>query len=112
MEEPKNAACLRTFSRILECWGIGAPEGAKLLGLNEMLTMGDLTSDQLERIEHTLAIYRALHTLLHGPSADEWVHKANRAAIFKGRSALEVLGEGTEGFRRVRMYLDGEAYGR
>lgn len=111
MEDRMKSAGLNAFLRILEHWGLQEDEGARLLGLNQIPKVSEVTVDQLERISHTLAIYRALHTLLQDSNADEWVQKPNHAPLFSGRSALDLLKEGTEGFRKVRIYLEGQAGG-
>jgi hypothetical protein len=105
MKERTKQVGLNTFLRIVKAWGLQETEGIKLLGLDRMPTVSDVTIDQLERISHTLGIYKALHTLLSDPHADEWVQKPNDAPLFGGRSALDLLNEGTGGFRAVRVYL-------
>jgi hypothetical protein len=70
-----------------------------------------LTADHLERISHTLAIYKALHTLLNEASADAWIQKPNQAPLFGGRPALDLMKTGTRGFREVRLYLTGQIEG-
>lgn len=111
MEERRKCAGLKAFLRIMECWGLQEVESAKLLGLTQIPKVSEVTIDQLERISHTLAIYRALHTLLQDPNADEWAQKPNHAPLFNGRAALDLLKEGTEGFRKVRVYLEGQTEG-
>lgn len=111
MEERTKSAGLNAFRRILECWGLQEGDAPKLLGLDQMPAGSDLTVDQSERISHTLAIYRALHTLLQDPNADEWIQKPNHAPLFNARAALDLMMEGTEGFRKVRIYLEGQVEG-
>jgi len=95
----------------MEAWGLPEMEGLKLLGLDHLPEASALSVDQLERISHTLAIYKALHTLLNEASADAWIQKPNLAANFGGSSALDLLKTGTRGFRDVRAYLIGQTGG-
>lgn len=111
VEERTKSAGLKAFLRILEQWGVQDVEGAMLLGLDQMPKVSDVTADQLERISHTLAIYRTLQILLQQPHAHDWVRKPNHAELFNGRSALDLMKEGTGGFRKVRIYLEGQAAG-
>jgi hypothetical protein len=111
MDDRTRRIGLQTFFRILETWGLQEGEGLKLLGLDHMPEASALTVDQLERISHTLAIFRALHTLLNEASADAWVLKPNYALLFGGKTALDLLETGTQGFREVRLYLTGQIEG-
>lgn len=108
MDERTKRIGLQTFFRIMAAWGLHEDDGLKLLGLDHMPEAGALTVDQFERISHTLAIFKALHTLLNEASADAWVQKPNQAPLFGGRRALDILKSGTQGFRDIRAYLIGQ----
>ena len=108
IDERAKQIGLQTFLRIIEAWGLLESEGLKLLGLDHLPETGALTVDQLERISHTLAIYKALHTLLNETSANAWIQKPNQAPLFGGRQALDLMKCGTQGFRDVRTYLIGQ----
>lgn len=105
MEDRLKRVGLSTFLRIANAWGLNEQEGLKLLSLDHLPAASDITTDQLERISHALGIYKALHTLLEKSSADAWIQKPNQAPLFEGRTALDLLRQGTEGFWQVRVYL-------
>ncbi|KFN45476.1 hypothetical protein N790_02380 [Arenimonas malthae CC-JY-1] len=69
-----------------------------------------LTEDVLERISYVLGIYQALHVLFVVPAqADEWIKRANAAALFAGGSALDrMLGGQMSDLSAVRQYLDSQ----
>jgi hypothetical protein len=108
MDERTKRLGLQTFFRIMKAWGLNEGDGLRLLGLEHAPEASALTVDQLERISHTLAIFKALHTLLNETSADAWIQKANQAPLFGGGRALDLLRSGTQGFRDVRAYLIGQ----
>lgn len=108
MDERTKRIGLQTFFRIMAAWGLHEDDGLELLGLDRMPEASTLTDDQLERISHTLAIFKALHTLLNEASADAWIQKPNQAPLFGGKAALDLLKAGTQGFRDVRAYLIGQ----
>lgn len=105
MDDHAKQTGLKTFFKIVKVWGLREAEGLQLLNLDHQPEASELTIDQLERISHTLAIFKALHTLLNDASADAWIQKPNSAPLFEGRAALELLKIGTQGFRDVRTYL-------
>lgn len=105
MEDRLKRVGLSTFLRIANAWGLNEQEGLKLLSLDHLPAASDITTDQLERISHALGIYKALHTLLEKGPADAWIQKPNQAPLFEGRTALDLLRQGTEGFWQVRVYL-------
>ena len=55
-----------------------------------------------------LGIFKALNILLPDAQlADEWIAKPNAHPLFKGKSAKELLLDGSfEGLSAVRAYLD------
>ena len=89
-----------------------------LLGLSNASTLrrwrrgavqavGDET---LERISLLLGIFKGINSLLVQPErADEWMRKPNKAPIFAGRNAIEVLLSGElSDLYAVRRYLDAQ----
>lgn len=98
---------LKAYFRIMGLWGVGEEEATVLLGFDHKPTDAEIDLDALKRISHTIGIYSALQTLLSREAADTWVKRPNSAEPFRGRPALELLLEGTQGFEAVRMYLSG-----
>lgn len=72
-----------------------------------------LAHDQIERISYLLGIYKALHILLPRPElADGWVKAPNKAPGFDGRTALDVMCQGSiTDLQSVRRYLDAQRGG-
>lgn len=69
-----------------------------------------LPRDTLERISYLMGVHKALRILFNNQPerAYEWVHKANSAAPFNGRSALDYMLAGRViDLADVRRYLDG-----
>jgi len=96
---------LRAYFRMMELWGIGEEEAAGLLGFDHRPSEAEIGIESLKRTSHTIAIYRAMHTLLSRDSANTWIQKPNSAELFGGRPALELLRTGTPGFEAVRHHL-------
>jgi hypothetical protein len=119
--EQLSPAALRTFFRIAGLWRLSTAEQLVLLGGPGRSTLFKwkrdpgvaLPKDTLERISYVLGIYKALQILLPDPKAsDAWVRKPNRAPLFGGRSALEVmLGGNVADLYLVRRYLDAQRGG-
>jgi hypothetical protein len=114
-------AGLRTFFRIASLWDLSVDEQITLLGSPSRSTYfkwkrdgaESLPRDVLERISYVLGIYKDLQLLLPDEAAaDGWVRRANEAAPFGGRSALErMLTGNVADLYEVRRYLDGERGG-
>jgi hypothetical protein len=107
---------LRTFFRIAKAWGLKEPEQMRLLGLDSRTTLqawkrgavAAIPKDALERISYILGIYKGLHILLPN-TADEWVRKPNKAALFGGGSALQRMTSGNVAdLYVVRQYIDAQ----
>ncbi|MEN3953411.1 MbcA/ParS/Xre antitoxin family protein [Iodidimonas sp. SYSU 1G8] len=107
---------LRTFFRIAEAWGLKEHEQMSLLGLDSRSTfqswkrgvVSAIPKDALERISYVMGIYKGLHILLPR-TADDWVRKANNAAPFGGRSALDRMISGNVAdLYAVRQYIDAQ----
>jgi hypothetical protein len=107
---------LRTFFRIADAWGLREQEQMHLLGLDSRSTfqswkrglVSAIPKDALERISYVMGIYKGLHILLPR-TADEWVRKPNKAALFGGRSALDRMISGNVAdLYVVRQYIDAQ----
>lgn len=107
---------LRTFFRIAEAWSLKEQEQMRLLGLESWSTfqswkrgaVAAVPKDTLERISYILGIYKGLNILLP-ETADQWVHKPNKARIFGGRSAIERMASGNVAdLYVVRQYIDAQ----
>ncbi|QXF12807.1 MULTISPECIES: MbcA/ParS/Xre antitoxin family protein [Sphingopyxis] len=107
---------LRTFFRIAEAWGLKETEQMSLLGLDKRSTfqswkrgaVASIPKDALERISYVMGIYKALQILLPR-TANEWVHKPNKIALFGGRPAIERMTSGNVAdLFVVRQYLDAQ----
>jgi hypothetical protein len=113
-----SGPALRTFFRIADLWKLSSAERQRLLGLKPSTFFKNqrdpgrarLSRDTLERISYILGIYKALQILLpRKEAADSWIRRKNAAAIFNGRSPLELMMGGRVGdLYLVRRYLDGE----
>jgi len=113
-----GGAGLRAFANIAEAWGLTVADQLTLLGIASRSTFFKwrrernprLPRDTLERLSYLLGIYKSLQILLPDPLiADAWIRKANTAAPFGGRSALERMLSGqVADLYVVRQYLDAE----
>ena len=109
---------LRACFNIAERWGLRIADQRRLLGDPpestfykwKRLQSGALGRDTLERISYLLGIFKDLQILFPDPEqADGWVHRANRATLFGGRSALErMLSGNVADLYVVRQYLDAQ----
>ena len=114
-------AAVRAFARLAEIWGLSGAQQARLLGLEptQQSTLykwksrpdrANLSHDALDRISYLIGIYKSLHILLpDDAAADGWIRRPNDAAVFAGRSALDVmLGGSMHDLFLVHAYLDAE----
>lgn len=113
-------AASRTFFRIAMAWRLEEADQCRLLG--DPLTdafrswrSGDAApyTSVLTRIACVIGIYRALHVLFPDPiQADQWVWRPNDAAVFGGRSALDLMSSGgLSGLQTVEQYLQAQLCG-
>ncbi len=114
-------AALRAFFSIAAAWALNTEQAMTLLGFDERTRStyfkwkrdpesARLGKEKLERLSYIFGIYKALQILLPQPeSADRWIHRANSAAPFNGRSALErMLSGNVSDLYVVRQYLDAQ----
>jgi hypothetical protein len=116
--ERLSAAGLRAFARMAELWRLSLDEQLTLLGQPPRSTFyawrkqpeaARLPRDTLERLSNLLGIYKSLQILLPDTTAaDAWLRQPNRAPLFGGRSALQLMLAGNvSDLNLVRRYLDG-----
>lgn len=107
---------LKGFFGVMDAWGVDSGDQRVLLGglprstyhKYRKLPEVSLGRDLLERISYVLGIYKSLHILFQDPvRANRWVRKANAAAPFGGKSALDrMLAGSITDLAAVRGYLD------
>ena len=112
--ERLSEIALKAFLALSKSWGLSNAESAGLLGVSastlDRIKRGHrpaLSQDQLTRVSALVGIYKGLHLLFADNTADEWVRRANRGALFDGRTPIEAMIEG--GIPRmldVRRYVD------
>ena len=97
-----SAPGLRAFRALAERWKLSNAEAASLLGVSDSTwdrikrgTGGQpLSQDQLTRTSALIGIFKGLHLLFPDGLADAWLKRANKGAIFAGRSPIEAMIEG------------------
>lgn len=91
---------LRVFARLADAWKLDRQERYGLLGVPgdeeyvalEQTALKKVPVDVLERVSTLLTIFETLGVLLPIPErADSWIRKPNRAPLFKGHSALDLM---------------------
>jgi hypothetical protein len=112
--ERLSEAAVKAFLNLAKAWGLSNAESAWLLGVSasslDRIKRGyrpGLSQDQLTRVSALVGIYKGLHLLFADATADEWVRRGNRGALFDRRSPVEAMIEG--GIPRmldVRRYID------
>lgn len=109
-------AGLRTFLKIAQRWELGDEERQHLLGPGGKLVLEadakglpvTMAQDCLLRISAVLGIHAALESLLPGRAA-KWLRHPNRAPLFEGRPAIELMCTGQlRDLLQVRNYLDSQ----
>jgi len=109
---------LSFFFNLMEHWGCSKEQQCTLLGSignttyfkYKKLPNVRLPHDTLERISYLMGVHKALRILFSNQPerAYEWVHKANAAPPFNGRSAMTYMLAGrVVDLADVRRYLDG-----
>ena len=125
MLDPNHArtagAALRTFFNIASDWELNSMQAMTLLGFDTRTRStyfkwkrdpesARLTKEKLERLSYIFGIYKALQILLpRSESADQWIHRPNKAVLFSGQPALErMLSGNVSDLYVVRQYLDAQ----
>lgn len=106
----------RVFARIADVWSLSGEEQDAILGqpLESAFRLdgaaGGIQAETLQRISYLLGIYRALHAIFpNDDQADSWIRRANKAPLFGGLSALELMCTGKVcDLASVRQYLDAQ----
>ena len=114
-----TAGFFNAFDELSKRWSLSATERLQLLGVDaqELDALRTTPLDEIpvhiiERIATLVGIARALMDLLpRQSSADGWIKRPNRAPLFGGRTALDLMMEGPDGMRVVRSYLLAQLYG-
>ena len=119
-DNAQAGAGLRTFARIAEKWRLHGADAMALLGVDSRSTYYELlkrareskevkglSRDQLERLSYLLGIYAAMRVIFpHSEeSRNEWVSRANSAALFGGHSPLEIMRSGMIGLYRTFAHV-------
>ena len=114
-EHPRSGALGRIADGLARAWDLTETEEVALLGLEDAAVLMDLRSlppeqasaETIERLSMLIDIYKALHTLLpKAKAANSWPRANNRAPLFGGSSALDVMMVGgVSKIREVRYYL-------
>ncbi|ANF58413.1 MbcA/ParS/Xre antitoxin family protein [Halotalea alkalilenta] len=124
LERPDTASpeagrvALKFFFNTMEKWGCTPAQQRVLLGgignttyhKYKKLPLVRLPRDTLERISYLMGIHKALRIIFsNSPErAYGWVHSANAAPPFNGRSALDYMLNGrVMDLADTRRYLDG-----
>lgn len=111
---------LRGFWSLARRWSLSDDEQLILLGVSSKSTLrrwrrGNvmaLRRETFERLSLLFRIFTALHLFFDERRADEWVRLPNKAALFGGRSALELMLSGRiEDLYDICAYLEGALSG-
>src|SRR5579863_6077347 len=114
-----SPTAIRAFRDIAAHWRLAPIEQRVLLGVIPQSTFtkymrdpdgASLSYDTLARISHIVGIFKAINVLIPNDRlADEWIVQPNVHPLFKGRSAKDVMLDGSlESLAAVRTYLDAE----
>ena len=119
VSEARNPV-MRVYDGLARAWSLDNGEKAALLGLADSVELeqlravpqNEVPTGIVERLAILLDIFKAINILLPVPKrADAWLRAPNRAPMFSGKSALDVMiGRGLEGLRQVRDYLQAQLW--
>ena len=110
-----SESALKSFFRMMECWGIRDEDARTLLGgvsngpyyTWKKQPKRVLETDTLTRISYLIGIFKALNILYGEKLADEWVRLPNTNRIFGGKAPLEYMKRGgIVAMQTVRQLLD------
>ena len=114
-EHSRPGALGRIADGLAQAWDLTEAEEIALLGLADSSALIDLRSlppeqasaETIERLSMLIDIYKALHTLLpEAAAANCWPRASNKAPMFGGSSALDVMmAGGVSKISEVRSYL-------
>ncbi len=99
---------LKIFNRLADVWELDAADRHCLLGFETPDPDVGLSEEAQFRLSHLLNIFEILQMLLPDrEAADGWIKLPNKAPLFGGRSALEVMRSGRMAdLEAVHAYLD------
>ncbi|MCR9091069.1 MbcA/ParS/Xre antitoxin family protein [Algiphilus sp.] len=116
------SVAIKAALRIAACWQLSDRDLGILLGGISVASLrrwrsalrdggtprADINVDTLDRVSYLLGIYKSLHLLFpDAAQADAWIHKPNDGLPFGGRSAMDVMLQGSmRDLMTVRRYLD------
>ncbi len=112
--ERLSHSAIEGFFAIVDKWRISKDQVGELLGgmprssVYKLKTApSTLRQDELTRISYLVGIYKALHILLPGDLADQWITRPNDNPLFRGQTPLDfVVRAGIPGLQQVRSLLD------
>lgn len=112
---------LKVIGCLADAWRLSRIELISLLGLESEVrlkglrtqTISDLEPDLVDRVTCLIEIFGSINILLPvSTRADEWMRAANKASLFHGRSAIELMAGGDpECIHAVRGYLYAQLVG-
>lgn len=119
-DNAQAGAGLRTFARIVGKWALPSADAMALLGVESRSTYYELlkrareskevkglSRDQLDRLSYLLGIYASTRVIFphNEESRNQWISRANSAALFGGRSPLEIMRSGMIGLYQTFAHL-------
>lgn len=119
-EREETKPLVNAFANIADKWQLSTDDQLALLGHPARSTYfkwkkegGVLPRDTQDRISYIFGIYKALHIIFSDDeAADTWLKRPNTAPVFGGRSALDVMTNGSlVDLYKVRRYLDAQRGG-
>ena len=109
-----SEVAIKAFLALGKAWNLSNAEASALLGVSastfDRVKRGarpTLSQDQLTRISALVGVYKGLHLLFAGETADEWARRRNSGPLFDRETPIEAMIEG--GIPRmleVRRYVD------
>jgi hypothetical protein len=109
-----SAVAVRAFLALIVAWDVSNAEASALLGVSastlDRMKRGcrpTLSQDQLTRVSALVGVYKGLHLLFAGATADEWTRLPNSGPLFERETPIGAMIEG--GIPRmleVRRYVD------
>jgi uncharacterized protein (DUF2384 family) len=110
-----SPTALKAFRALSGHWSLSNAEAAALLGVSpstwDRIKRGGkaeaLSQDQLTRVSALVGIFKGLHLLFAGATADLWPRRPNSGPIFESRRPIDAMIEGgIPCMLDVRRYVD------
>jgi uncharacterized protein (DUF2384 family) len=109
-----SEVAIKAFLEVSKAWNLSNAEASGLLGVSassfDRVKRGyrpTLSQDQLTRVSALVGIYKGLHLLFSDSTADDWIRRPNRGALFDRQIPIQAMIVG--GIPRmldVRRYID------